>query len=170
LKLISGGKKMAVENGNKSTAKQLYTVSVCPNCGKTVHKSRMYCDCHANLNQAKVRITEEPPEIDRCNFETAGLTCADCPETCDWCASYGVDHANSEGFGGIGCRHRKNDARCHCCQAQAEISTKLGQFNLGELLRKATNVKHFYEVGDVIAAEMKAPILARINQAVEKAG
>jgi hypothetical protein len=161
---------MPVENDNKSNAKQSFTVSVCPNCGKTVHGSRMYCDCHANLSQAKVRITEEPPEIDRCNFETAGLTCADCPETCDWCASFGVDHENSQGFGGIDCLRRKNDARCHCCRAQAKISTELGQFNLAELLKKATNAEQFYKTGDTIAAEMKAPILARINQALERAG
>jgi hypothetical protein len=123
-----------------------------------------------------VRITEEPPEIDRCNFETVGLTCADCPETCDWCASFGVDHTNSQGFGGKDCLRRKNTAHCYCCQAQVKLAAELGQINFGELLRKAVSDKHFpednhfYKAGDFIAAEMKKPILARINQAQERAG
>jgi hypothetical protein len=158
------------ESPEASNAKQSYTVSVCPNCGKTVHTSRMYCNCHANLRQAKVRITEEPPEIDRCNFEAVGLTCADCPETCDWCASFGVDHENSQGFGGIDCLYRKNNARCHCCQEQVKFAVELGQINFGELFRNATGGNYFYKSGDYIAAKIKEPILARINQAQEKAG
>jgi hypothetical protein len=158
------------ESPEASNAKQSYTVSVCPNCGKTIHTSRMYCDCHANLRQAKMRITGEPPEIDRCNFETAGLTCADCPETCDWCASYGFDHTNSQGFGGKDCMYRRNTARCHCCQTQVKLAVKIGTFNFGEIFRNVTAGKHFYEVSEVIADEMKKPILARINQAQERAG
>jgi hypothetical protein len=46
---------------------------------------------------------------------------------------------------------------------------ELGQFEFGELFRNATGGKHFCEVGDMIADKMKEPILARINQARERA-
>jgi hypothetical protein len=162
---------MAVDEG-RTNARRSYFVWVCPNCGKTVHISRSYCDCHADIAQAKARITEKAPEVDKCNFETAGLTCNDCPEPCNWCFSFGVNKTNNTGFGGADCRYRKNDARCYCCQAQVKLAAKLSTDDFWKLMNGSggMNSTKFYAMADFIRTEMEKPVLARIQHAREEAG
>jgi hypothetical protein len=154
----------------EANAKKLYSVWVCPKCGKTAHIDRSYCDCHAGLTHAKVRITEDPPDVDRCNFESNGLTCADCPETCKWCASFGVGITNSEGFGGRDCLYYSpSSVRCCCCQAQVKLAVEIGKIHFGELMGKM-NAENFYKMANFIGEQMKAPVLARINAQELRAG
>jgi hypothetical protein len=155
-------------------AKRLNSMWVCSKCGKTVHIGRKFCNCHNFLSGSEVLMSENSPEIDICNFETDRLTCADCPEICTWCASFGVIHTNERGFGGRDCRHRNNDARCFCCQAQVEIGLGINEINFGDFVsRDAENTGKkslMKELADVIQARMEKPVLARINGKREKAG
>jgi hypothetical protein len=172
---ILGENKMSIEE-TKKQAKKLNTMWVCPNCGKTLHIKRRYCNCHASLDRAKVRISEELPEIGPCNFESSGLNCNDCPENCMWCASFGFPETDNQGFGGKDCRNNKGTTRCFCCQAQVKLALKIAAVDFSELLREALTKKEsgaenvFYKTADFINSEMCKPVLARIQQAREKAG
>jgi hypothetical protein len=162
-----------IENNLKKAVKQRYFVQVCPNCGKTVHEKRRFCDCHMSLNRAKVRISEEPPEIGDCNFECEGLTCNDCPETCKVCAGFGFAISNIAGFGGKDCLYKSKMARCSCCQEQIEIVLDIEKEKFSDLSRSAAikageNV--YFKMAELIRREMSKPVLDRINRQLEKAG
>jgi hypothetical protein len=145
----------------KPEIKKSYPMWVCPGCGKTVHIDRQYCDCHTRLDQAAIRMAEEPPEYDRCNFEMADLTCADCPENCEWCPGFGTRETNSAGFGGKDCLHRNTlSARCSCCLDQVTISDELKGIKL-----MGSRFKNFKDMTDYIRSTMKKPILDRIRKA-----
>jgi hypothetical protein len=163
------------ENKKKETVKP-HTVWVCPGCGSTVHADRRYCDCHADLSNARARLTEKPADAGRCNFETSGLCCNDCPENCGWCASFGSPVSNSRGFGGKDCRGYSGTARCYCCRYQVKLALKIageGFFRImGDAALKKDDVtaNPLKTLSNVIRAEMEKPVLARINHAMGKAG
>jgi hypothetical protein len=165
----------------RAAAKQTHTSWACPRCGKTVHISRKYCNCHAKLGGNSVTVSEKLPEIGPCNFETDDLNCNDCPENCMYCASFGLPETNKAGFGGKGCQHNMRTARCYCCQAQVKISIKLSSVAFSEIIReaiekrkadeKANEVKNVcLRAADIIFDEMTEPVTARINRARERAG
>jgi hypothetical protein len=158
------------DDGKKAV--RLNTVWVCPKCGATVHADRRYCDCHADLSGAAARLTKDPPDIGRCNFETSGLNCGDCPEDCAWCASFGEPVTNRQGFGGKDCRHNAGTARCYCCQYQVKISLRIGESGLGGIMKIITSEKGvtFADAAEYIQAEMEKPVLARISHRMGKAG
>jgi hypothetical protein len=130
---------MSNENAEKKAVK-LHTVWVCPKCGETVHEDRQYCDCHADLSGAKARISKNPPEIGRCNFETSRFSCNDCPEGCAWCASFGELVTNRAGFGGKDCLHHGGTARCYCCQSQIKLGFEIGQ-SISKIMGNITSEK-----------------------------
>jgi hypothetical protein len=171
---ILGDKKMSVDE-DKTNAGQVYSAWVCPDCGKTVHLKRRYCNCHADLSRAKVMVSKEPPEIGPCNFESDSLNCNDCPEDCMWCASFGLPAINNDGFGGNDCLYKKKTVRCFCCQSQVKLSLEIDSVDLSELLRGVLAKKEsgaanvYYKMADFIKAKMERPVLARIQQAREKA-
>jgi hypothetical protein len=152
------------------------TVWVCPGCGSTVHADRRCCDCHTDLSGATARLTEKPAEIDRCNFETPGLNCGDCPENCGWCASYGSPATNSRGFGGKDCRGYSGTARCYCCRYQVKLALKIAEEGFFRIMGDAAIKKDdvtanpLKTLANVIRVEMEKPVLARINHAMGKAG
>jgi hypothetical protein len=155
---------------NKAAAgeKKTYSMWVCPNCGKTVHLDRVYCDCRADLLQACISTSENTPEIDHCNFETANLSCADCPEDCAWCASFGEPRTKKNGFGGKNCRYRSDISRCYCCQAQVKLANKITEeMNFSGLLTTAEMMR---KMADYIRTKREEPVLARIRQNRERAG
>jgi hypothetical protein len=165
------------KNADAAAVKQHF-MSVCPSCGKTVHISRNYCNCHARLYRQTVILSEKQPDIGPCNFESPGLTCNDCPENCKWCASFGSSGMNNQGFGGKDCRYNDGSVRCFCCQAQVKIATDLGKADFSGLFTEAMkkqkpegeggkNILH--QSSDFISEEMKKPVLNRINHYKEQA-
>jgi hypothetical protein len=139
-------------------------VWVCPACGKTVHLSRSYCDCHAGLFRAKALLSESSPQIGRCNHESSRVNCNDCPENCDWCASFGRPEKNPRGFGGKTCAYRSKTARCNCCQEEIKLDVYLQQTNLQEII-KPVSLKTLKAMSAVIQEALDKPVLARILQA-----
>jgi hypothetical protein len=160
---------MAVEKqAAKQEPEKQYTVLVCPNCGKTVHVRRKYCACHTLLTSAPVKMSEDPPEVKACNFETRSLTCDDCPEFCKWCAGFGALKPNRQGFGGYECLHKEEWARCYCCQAQVKIVLKIVDTDFsGFIIKTESNV--FYELADFVSSRIEKPVSARINRERDKA-
>lgn len=157
-------------------AKKLNSVWICSKCGKTVHIGRRFCVCHNFLSGSKVLMSENSPEIDNCNFETDRVTCNDCPEICDWCASFGKIKTNELGFGGLDCRYRKQDARCFCCQAQVKLGLRIcNEIDLNDFIALAAKKEPGKEgvmgsLSDFIQTETEKPVWARINQKREQAG
>jgi hypothetical protein len=175
---------MMGEKKDKAPAKQARLMHICPACGKTVDMSRRYCDCHASLNRAATTVSAEPPEVKPTNFETEGLNCGDCPESCLYCASFGEPAINSDGYGGKDCKHWFGSAKCHCCQAQVDLAIAMrDKVNLSQLVRSVLESRRaagkaedlagkniFLEAADVIREQMEAPVLNRIKQRQEQAG
>ena len=83
-----------------------FLVTVCPVCGRTLHGSRRYCECHAFLAHAKSRMTTQPPDLGECNINTEEFTCDECVNNCAVCPM----------FGNLNCASRKDDTRCNCCE------------------------------------------------------
>lgn len=137
-------------------------VRVCSQCGMTAHLDRRYCGCHAPLNHAEMREAEKP-ELDRLNFGTAELSCADCPEDCRWCLSFGRPRADELGFGGLNCRYRTPSPRCGCCLAQAKPAVRQGQVNMEELI-KSYSGERLLRLAEYMRAEMEQPVRNRIAQ------
>jgi hypothetical protein len=164
-----------VDNQKNKEKAKTNVMWVCPSCGKTVHIRRKYCVCHTDLGRAKVRVSEEPPEIKQCNFEAEGLHCGDCPEDCMYCASFGFPRTNNAGFGGKDCRYKSDKARCYCCQAQVKLAIKLGEVNFSEIIGGVLEKKEgaenlYFKAAGFIHDEMVKPVLARINRERERAG
>jgi hypothetical protein len=93
------------EQARREAGGRVNYVCGCPQCGKTAPLGRRYCVCRAPLNHAGAREAEKP-ELERLNFETAELSCADCPEECVWRMSFGSPLINGRGFGGKECKYR----------------------------------------------------------------
>jgi hypothetical protein len=154
----------------------IYTVWICPRCGKTAHLDRKYCNCHERLNRATTSKSAKPPQVGPCNFEVAGLNCNDCPETCMRCHSFGSSETNSDGFGGEGCRHKDSSPLCHCCRSQAKIMTNFARVNFTGLIKelrqdqKMESANMFLEIADFVREEISKPALSRIQRAMERAG
>jgi hypothetical protein len=150
---------------------------VCPQCGKTVHLTRRYCNCRADLRGARVRLSAAPPEVGPCNFESPNITCNDCLIPCAWCAGFGVMETNGNGFGGKGCQHKNTDARCYCCQSQVEIIGKLtAEVNIAQYMHPKTGeeppefLAMMSSASELALTKMEEPVLARIKHLYEKAG
>jgi hypothetical protein len=163
------GASKEFQEPEKKEVSKLHTVWVCPNCGKTVHADRQYCNCHADLSGARARMSKSLPEISPCNFETSCLNCDDCPEDCAWCASFGDLVTNRRGFGGKDCRHNGGTVRCYCCQYQIKLGLYIGQSDISEIMGNTTS-ETLKTMADVIRDEREKLILARIRQKQEKAG
>jgi hypothetical protein len=159
---------MIGKDDEKKTVKK-HSVWVCPNCGKTVHYSRLYCVCRCNLSRAASMMAEEPPEIGRCNLETSGLSCDDCPENCAWCAGFGESSTNKQGFGGQDCRHHGETSKCYCCQAQVKIGLEIGGNSISGIIGNATS-ERLRTMADVIREKTEKLVLARIHRAKGMAG
>ena len=152
-------------------------VRVCPSCNKKAHISRRYCDCHADLRDAGVALSADPPEIAPCNFEAPGLCCGDCPADCAYCASFAETKMNSAGFGGEKCRHRNTGtARCYCCQFQVKLSERLRGLAFTEMMDELRKEKPALETANLftrsaaaIYGMMTQHILARIQREEERA-
>jgi hypothetical protein len=136
---------------------------ICPKCGKTVNISRVYCDCHTFLSEAKVCFSEASPDVKKCNIETANVNCNDCPEDCTWCASFGSPHTNEYGFGGENCGYRKEQTRCFCCQAQIKIGKEIFTLDMNEILTSMTAEK-LNMLAELIKSRIERLVIARINQ------
>jgi hypothetical protein len=169
-------------------------LKLCPACGKTVHATRRYCDCRADLRQATFTESANPPQVEKINFESPGLTCNDCPEDCKYCFSFAEPETNRNGFGGKDCRHQiTGTARCYCCQVQVKIATEIGRTNFTELIREIAAERRvktdsalasdldvkvaeeeqknlFQEAADIILRGVTQPIRKRINLALAPAG
>jgi hypothetical protein len=161
----------------RESGKPTHTMWVCPQCEKTVHISRQYCRCHKNLARARAAISEKPPDIGPCNFETAKLNCGDCPsgEDCKWCPSFGYPKTNGEGFGGQDCRYRTGKTQCYCCQDQIKLSLTIGKAGISDVIRNIVSKEHgkgsvYQAMSDHIHAEMEKLVFDRINHEQEKAG
>jgi hypothetical protein len=121
-------------------------------------------------------MSEDPPEINPCNFETEDLHCGDCPENCKYCASFGIAQTNRAGFGGKECRHKTTEtARCYCCQIQVKLALKIGGKKFSELVkwfleRKDEEENVCVRTAVYIHDEMVKPVLARIDREREQAG
>jgi hypothetical protein len=162
--------------GKKQEAPKTHLVLVCPGCGKTAHETRRRCSCGGDLvHAAGAYSSVRPPDCGPCNFETEGLSCDDCPETCAPCSGYGLPKPGRSGRGGKECRRRTASARCYCCRSQAEIAENLGKENIaavigGVLARRRgggapleeRNV--FFEAADIIRGIIEKPVLARIRR------
>jgi hypothetical protein len=158
-----------IDDNDEKKTERLYDMWVCPNCGRTVHISRSYCDCHADITSAMVKQSKTPPEIGPCNFETSRLCCNDCPETCKWCPSFASPEPNKKGFGGKDCRHSGSSARCYCCQAQVKIGISLGKAGISKTMGNMTS-KSLHIMAGIIQEKVEEMVLARINREREKAG
>jgi hypothetical protein len=176
---------MVGEKKEKAPEQQFRLMHICPACGKTVDMSRSYCDCHASLREASVTASANSPEVKPCNFESPGLNCSDCPETCMPCASYGLPEANRAGFGGKNCWHKKTGtALCYCCEAQTKLAIDLrDNVSFSQLAREVLERRRaegkpenlagknvFLEAADINRELMEQPVLDRINQKLEQAG
>jgi hypothetical protein len=162
-------------DGQKA-GKTMHAVWVCPRCGKTVHTSREYCNCHKSLLRASATVSERP-DIGPCNFETANLNCNDCPagQDCKWCPSFGYPKTNGEGFGGLDCRYRTGKTQCYCCRDQIKLALEIDNDNIADMIKSIVSKEPgkgsvYLDLANHIHAEMEKPVLARINNNQEKAG
>ncbi|MDR1249015.1 MAG: hypothetical protein LBK63_06905 [Treponema sp.] len=168
----------------KPDARNMNLLKLCPACGKTAHTSRKYCDCHADLRQATFIESTNPPQVEKINFESPGLTCNDCPEDCKYCFSFAEPDTNRDGFGGKDCRHQMTGtARCYCCQGQVKIAENFHLISFVEVARAVMERRRaegnaealdgenlFQEAAGVIWEQMTEPIRNRINQALQRVG
>jgi hypothetical protein len=170
-----------VTDSEPGTPEKLIAVWVCPQCGKTVDQRRRYCSCRAYLAGASVKISEKPPEVGPCNFETSRVTCNDCYENCNRCYRFGSTEKDKNGFGGKECDHNTNrGAKCFCCQAQINIALRVkAELDFEKLILAKTEhndgespcfANCAKAMANLIQAGMENPVLNRINQNRQKAG
>ncbi len=91
----------------------------CPKCGMKLHVDRRFCACLTDLLRETVFYVDapQPPKmLGKINFETSRFTCESCGANCSYCASYGMDNTNHEGYGGLDCKHRRDEIQCTCCK------------------------------------------------------
>ena len=105
----------------KTEEKRQWYFRVCPKCKSRVHIDRRYCGCHEDIRWEPVHCqesVERPKMYERVNFDMADFTCNEC-EDCIYCASFGMESMNREGYGSLDCKHAKeNTIRCKCCKIQ----------------------------------------------------
>jgi hypothetical protein len=162
----------------KEAEPQTRVMWACPSCGKKAHISRRRCDCGAVLRGAATVVSAKPPDCGPLNFEAPGLSCNDCPEGCPYCSSFGIPETNVDGFGGEECRRRTaGAARCSCCRSQAKAAAELGRVDLTAIISDLRNKGADEAAGNTLYAKaagiireaITRPILARIDQAMERA-
>ncbi len=110
---------MALNEGKNTSALKKWYYRKCPKCGKKLHVDRRFCACLTDLLREAIFYIEAPQSpkmLGKINFETSRFTCEACGANCSYCASYGMDNTNHDGYGGLDCKHRRDEIQCTCCK------------------------------------------------------
>ena len=106
---------MPIENNNSAGEIKKYYYRKCLKCESKIHIEHKYCVCGDDVGKNDIYETETNPNVEKRNLDISGFSCEKCCK-CRYCASYGMKQINRAGYGGLQCKHKRDDIKCKCCE------------------------------------------------------